>query len=88
MIKKYAIYDQLTGSNVEASTYEEAISIQNTLISEYIKTIKDAFAINVMIKNDDESWTYHRPDENGDPIILPDQIPPSIPTSILGEGTV
>lgn len=71
MIKKYTIYDQLTGSNVEASTYEEAVSVQNTLLNTYMETIKDAFAISVMIKNDDESWTYHRPDENGDPIIIP-----------------
>lgn len=79
MIKKYIIYNQLTGSNIEASTYEEAVSVQTTLISEYMETLKDAFAISVMIKNDDESWTYYHPDENGAPIVA------SIPTSILGE---
>jgi len=82
MIKKYVVYDQLTGSNVEVSTYAEAVSVQNTLISEYMETLKDAFAISVKIKNDDESWTYHHPDENGDPVIA------SIPVSTLGEGTI
>jgi hypothetical protein len=82
MIKKYTIYNQLTGHNIEVSTYAEAVSVQNTLISEYMETLKDAFAISVSINNDDGSWTYHHPDENGDPVIA------SIPVSTLGEGTI
>jgi hypothetical protein len=89
MIKKYTIYDQLTGSNIEVSTYEEAVSVQNTLISEYAKTLKDAFAISVMIKkNYNESWTYHTPDENGDPIIISPSNKFDIPITILGEGSI
>jgi hypothetical protein len=88
MIKKYTIYDQLTGSNVEASTYEEAVSIQTNLLNTYMETIKDAFAIAVMIKNDDESWTHHNPDENGDPIIISISNNVNIPTTILGEGSI
>ena len=82
MIKKYVVYDQLTGSNVETSTFEAAVILQTNLIDSYMETLKDAFAISVKIKNDDESWTYHHPDENGDPVIA------SIPVSTLGEGTI
>ena len=87
MIKKYTIYDQLEGVNKEASSFEEAIAIQNTLINAYVETLRPLFAINVMVQNDDQSWTQYAYDENGDPII-PDRMPESIPTSILGEGPV
>lgn len=86
MIKKYVVYDQRTGSNMEASTFEEAVSLQINLINSYMDTLKDAFAITVMVNNEDGSWSYYHHDENGDPVMP--QPAANIPTTTLGEGTL
>jgi hypothetical protein len=83
MIKKYTVYDQLTGSNVEASTFEEAVSIQTNLINTYMETIKDSFPIAVMVKNADGAWSHYIPKENGDP-----KMPEPLPITFLGEETL
>jgi hypothetical protein len=79
MATKYTIYDQLTATITEASTYEEALSIQNNLINTYIETVKPYFHIAAMVSNKDGIYTQYEYDENGDPIITPR---PGLPDNI------
>jgi len=89
MTVKYTIYDQLTATVTEASTFEEALSIQTNLINTYIETVKPYFHIAVLVPNEDGIYTQYEHDENGDPIInprptLPDNIP-RIDSTTLGD---
>jgi len=84
MIKKYKIYDQVEGAYREAETYQEALTVQNMILSAYLESIRHTFGITCMVKNDDESWTQWPYDQSGEPIIERTVVP-QIDVTNLGE---
>jgi hypothetical protein len=69
MTVKYEVPNQLTGTPIEADSWEEAKILQQQVRQEYMDHIAGCFTITVKIQNEDGSWTYAAADENGEPII-------------------
>jgi hypothetical protein len=69
MTVKYQVTSQLTGMAHEAYNWEDAKSLQQQIMQEYIDSIQNCFAITALIQNEDGSWTYAQTDENGSPLI-------------------
>jgi hypothetical protein len=70
-MKKYNVFNQLTGKPEEASTYEEALILQKKIKDEYYTSIEGLFTITVLVKNEDETWTQSVSDNQGNPLINP-----------------
>lgn len=70
-MKKYNVFNQLTGKPEEASTYEEALILQKKIKDEYYASIEGIFTITVLVKNEDETWTQSVSDNQGNPLINP-----------------
>ena len=70
-MKKYNIFNQLTGQTEEASTYEDALILQTKIRNDYYSSIEGLFNITVLVKNEDETWTQSISDNKGNPIINP-----------------
>lgn len=70
MIRKYQVHNQLKGCLEDADTFEDAKKLQERLRLEYLDSLKGIFAITVMTKNSDDSWTQAIADENGNPIVF------------------
>jgi len=67
MTQKYTIHNQLTGMQEEAETFQQALILKNRIKQEYYSSIEGLFAISVLVKNEDNSWTQSLADENGNP---------------------
>lgn len=67
-MKKYNIYNQLTGLPEEALTWEEALQLQVRIRNEYYASLEGLFTLSVLVQNEDGSWTQSLADSNGDPI--------------------
>jgi hypothetical protein len=70
-MKKYNIFNQLTGQTEEALTYEDALILQDKIRSDYYSSIEGLFTITVLVKNEDETWTQNISDNQGNPVINP-----------------
>jgi len=70
-MKKYNVFNQLTGKAEEASTYENALTLQTKIRNDYYASIEGLFTITVLVKNEDETWTQSVSDNQGNPIINP-----------------
>jgi hypothetical protein len=70
-MKKYNVFNQLTGKPEEALTYEEALILQKKIKDEYYASIEGIFTITVLVKNEDETWTQSVSDNQGNPLINP-----------------
>ena len=70
-MKKYNIFNQLTGKTEEVSTYEEALTLQAKIKNDYYASIEGLFTITVLVKNEDDSWTQSISDNQGNPVINP-----------------
>lgn len=70
-MKKYNIFNQLTGKAEEASTYEDALILQEKIKNDYYASIEGLFTITVLVKNEDNTWTQSVSDNQGNPIINP-----------------
>lgn len=70
-MKKYNVFNQLTGKTEEALTYEEALILQKKIKDEYYASIEGIFTITVLVKNEDETWTQSVSDNQGNPLINP-----------------
>lgn len=70
-MKKYNIFNQLTGKAEEASTYEDALNLQEKIKNDYYASIEGLFTITVLVKNEDNTWTQSVSDNQGNPIINP-----------------
>jgi hypothetical protein len=70
-MKKYNVFNQLTGQPEEVSTYEEALILQKKIKDEYYASIEGLFTITVLVKNEDETWTQSVSDNQGNPLINP-----------------
>jgi len=70
-MKKYNVFNQLTGKPEEALTYEEALILQKKIKDEYYASIEGLFTITVLVKNEDETWTQSVSDNQGNPLINP-----------------
>jgi hypothetical protein len=68
-MKKYNIFNQLTGQTEEASTYEDALILQTKIKNDYYTSIEGLFTITVLVKNEDETWTQSISDNEGNPVI-------------------
>jgi hypothetical protein len=70
-MKKYNVFNQLTGKPEEALTYEDALILQNKIKDEYYASIEGLFTITVLVKNEDDTWTQSVSDNQGNPLINP-----------------
>lgn len=86
-MRKYEIHNQVTGGQEEASTFQEALTLQARIKQDYLEFNKGLFVITVLDQNGDGSWIQRLADENGEPIIPPK--PPKQPIPVpTNEGTV
>ncbi len=70
-MKKYNIFNQLTGKIEEVSTYEEALTLKEKIRNDYYASIEGLFTITVLVKNEDDTWTQSISDNQGNPLINP-----------------
>jgi hypothetical protein len=78
-MRKYEIHNQVTGLSEEASTFQDALILQEKIKQDFLNHYKDIFNITVLDQNADGSWTYAASDENGEPIFSSTEppIPPN-----------
>lgn len=69
MTKRYEVHNQVTGLLESADTYEDALILQARIKQDYLEFQKGLFAISVLVKNPDGTWTQSLADENGDPLV-------------------
>ena len=70
-MKKYNVFNQLTGKAEEVSTYEEALTLKEKIRNDYYASIEGLFTITVLVKNEDDTWTQSISDNQGNPLINP-----------------
>lgn len=80
MTKKYEIHNQITGLLEEASTFDEALVLQERIKQDFLKFNDGLFLITVLVQNEDGSWAQSVADENGDPIPF---APPELPDDLV-----
>lgn len=67
-MKKYNVFNQLTGKAEEALSYEDALILQEKIKNDYYNSIQSLFTITVLIKNENDTWTQSVSDNKGNPI--------------------
>lgn len=72
-MKKYSIYNQITGNPEEALSYEDALVLQKKIQQDWLDWNKELFTITVLVENLDGSWTQSISDDSGNPIIREEQ---------------
>jgi hypothetical protein len=69
MTKKYEIHNQVTGLLEEASSFEEALVLQERIKQDFLKFNEGLFQITVLVQNSNGSWTQSLSDNQGNPVV-------------------
>ena len=67
-MKRYSIYNQLTGRDEYAPTYAKAQRLRDKLVKEYMDTLTyKIYLISVLTQKEDGTWDKKLSDDYGEP---------------------